>query len=77
MEVKLFIEESRKLQIAALEQARSAGKAEEALPAIATAFFATSAALAMHREAALGIEGGHDEVRAAIDEFISTIEPGS
>ncbi|MDG2001731.1 MAG: helix-turn-helix domain containing protein [Novosphingobium sp.] len=77
VEVKLFIEESRKLQIAALEQARSAGKAEEALPAIATAFFATSAALAMHREAALGIEGGHDEVRAAIDEFISTIEPGS
>jgi AcrR family transcriptional regulator len=74
LEVKDFIEESRKLQITALERAMASGKADGALPAVA-AFFATSAALAMHREAAIGIESGHVEVRAAIDRFIGAIDP--
>jgi AcrR family transcriptional regulator len=77
LEVKDFIGESRRLQIAALEQAMAAGDAEMAVPAIATAFFATSAALAMHREAALGIDTGHEAVRAVIDRFISAVDPES
>jgi hypothetical protein len=55
----------------------AAGDAEMAVPAIATAFFATSAALAMHREAALGIDTGHEAVRAVIDRFISAVDPES
>lgn len=77
IEVKDFIEESRKLQIAALERARTADNAEGAMPAIAAAFFATSAALAMHREAAIGIEAGHEETRAVIERFIAAVDPGS
>jgi len=76
-EVKDFIGESRNLQVAALERAMAASGAEGALSAIAAAFFATSAALAMHREAAIGIEGGHEEVRAAIGRFIAAIDPDS
>lgn len=77
VEVKDFIEESRRLQIAALERAMASGDDENPLPAIATAFFATSAALAMHREAAIGIDVGHEEVRAVIDRFIAAIDPES
>jgi AcrR family transcriptional regulator len=74
-EVKDFIEESRSLQVAALEQAIAASGAGHTLPPAAAAFFATSAALAMHREAAIGIDSGHDEVRAAIEAFIAAIDP--
>jgi len=77
IEVKDFIEESRRLQIAALDRTRKSGEAENALPAVAAAFFATSAALAMHREAALGIESGHEDLRAVIDQFIAAIDPDS
>jgi AcrR family transcriptional regulator len=77
VEVKDFIEESRQLQVAALEQAAAQGSVDRVMPAIAAAFFATSAALAMHREAAIGIEVGHDEVRAAIGRYIAAIDPDS
>lgn len=74
-EVKDFIEESRRLQVAAFEQAISAGGSKSPLPSAVAAFFATSAALAMHREAAIGIETGHAEVRAAIERFIAAFDP--
>jgi len=77
LEVKDFIEESRRLQVAALERAMASAGAESALSSIAAAFFATSAALAIHREAAIGIDSGHEEVLAAIDRFIATIDPDS
>ncbi len=77
LEVKDFIEESRRLQVAALERVLAAGDDGNALATIAAAFFATSAALAMHREAAIGIEAGHDEVRAAIERYIAAIDPDS
>jgi AcrR family transcriptional regulator len=75
LEVKDFIEESRRLQVAALERAMGAGEADDGLPTVAAAFFATSAALAMHREAAIGIDTGHEQVRAAIDRFITALDP--
>jgi AcrR family transcriptional regulator len=75
LEVKDFIEESRRLQVAALEQAAAQGSVDRVMPSIAAAFFATSAALAMHREAAIGIETGHDEVRAAIGRYIAAVDP--
>jgi AcrR family transcriptional regulator len=74
-EVKDFIEESRRLQVAALERAMGPKRAESEPSAIAAAFFATSAALAMHRESAIGIDAGHEQVRAVIDRFIAAIDP--
>jgi len=74
-EVKDFIEESRRLQVAALERAMGPARVGSETSAIAAAFFATSAALAMHREAAIGIDSGHEQVRAVIDRFIAAIDP--
>lgn len=73
-EVRDFIEESRRLQVAALDQAMAKARTDSSLPAIAAAILATSAALAMHREAAIGIRTGHAEVRAAIEHFIAAHE---
>jgi len=75
IEVKAFIEQSRQLQIAAFEKAARSRGGAPALPPIAAAIFGTSAALALHREAGLGIEAGHGEVRAAIDAFVAAYDP--
>jgi len=76
-EVIAFIEQSRRLQVEALNKAieRKAGKSAAALPPVAATFLATSVGLALTREAALGISMGHGEVAAVIEQFISALEP--
>lgn len=71
IEVRSFIEESRRMQVFALSKAMAGSDKAGSLPPIAAAIFATSAALAVHREAELGIRAGHAEVMAIIDEFIA------
>jgi hypothetical protein len=48
----------------------------DALAPVAAAIFATSTALAMHRETELGIDTGHAEVIAGIEAFIARFENG-
>jgi hypothetical protein len=54
-----------------LAKAMAGREPSDAPPPIAAAIFATSAALAMHREAELGIHAGHADVMAIIDAFIA------
>jgi AcrR family transcriptional regulator len=72
VEVRGYIEESRRMQVFALAKAMTGREQPaDAMPPIAAAIFATSAALAMHREAELGIRTGHAEVMAIIEDFIA------
>jgi AcrR family transcriptional regulator len=71
VEVRSYIEESRRMQVFALSKAMAGREHGDVAPSIAAAIFATSAALAMHREAELGIRTGHAEVMAIIDDFIA------
>lgn len=71
VEVRSYIEESRRMQVFALAKAMAGREQADVAPPIAAAIFATSAALAMHREAELGIRTGHAEVMAIIDDFIA------
>ncbi|HEX7853549.1 MAG TPA: TetR/AcrR family transcriptional regulator [Sphingobium sp.] len=76
-EVIAFIEQSRRMQVAALERAMTAaGKGTPALPPVAAAILASSAALAVLREAAIGVEMGHAELLDVIGSFIGRLEPG-
>lgn len=75
-EVIAYIEQSRRLEVAAIENAmsrRPGGKS--GLPPVALAFLATSAALAMNREAALGVSMGHAEIEQLIAQSLSAFEP--
>jgi AcrR family transcriptional regulator len=71
-EVVDFITFSRQLQIAALEKA-AAGRSD--IPASAMVVLATNVALSLNREAALGIDLGHDATEAMITEILDRIEP--
>jgi AcrR family transcriptional regulator len=71
VEVKRHIEASRKLQVAALTKAMGGKGNRGALSPVAAAIFATSAALALHREAKLGIRTGHAEIKAVINGFLA------
>ncbi|TCM20711.1 TetR family transcriptional regulator [Novosphingobium sp. PhB165] len=73
-EVVAYIETTRRIQIAALEQALGKDLAAR-MPKAAIAILATSAALTLHREAAIGITLGHDEVMKVIEEFIAHYAP--
>lgn len=71
-EVADFITWSRRMQIDALEKAM-AGRADG--PAAAMIVLATNLALSLNREAALGIDLGHDEAEALISTYLDVIEP--
>jgi AcrR family transcriptional regulator len=75
-EVIAYIEQSRRLEIAAINKAivRRAGE-QTGLPPVAIAFLATSAALAMNREAALGVSMGHAEIEQLIARSLAAFEP--
>jgi AcrR family transcriptional regulator len=74
-EVVHFIEESRAIQVRALEQAAQRSAIASRLPAQSLALLATSVALSMTREEQLGITSGHAEVRALIEDVIARYEP--
>lgn len=71
-EVVDFVTFSRQLQITALEKATS-GRSD--IPASAMVVLATNLALSLNREAALGIDLGHDVAEALITEILDRIEP--
>lgn len=70
LEVKAYIQESRQVIADALLKLPAADARDGRLQAVVAAFFATSSAIALHREAALGIDMGHAEVMAAIGQFL-------
>ncbi|MCJ2180845.1 TetR/AcrR family transcriptional regulator [Novosphingobium album (ex Hu et al. 2023)] len=74
-EVAYFIEESRAVQVRAIEGAvsRMAGKAP--LPSSCLALIATSLALSLSREDQLGISAGHEEARDLIHQVFTLYEP--
>jgi len=75
-EVSEFIERSRALQVRALSKAVQRKKGGlAALPSAAVALLATSVALAMNREATLGIFTGHAELERLINDALEALEP--
>ena len=75
-EVIHFIERSRALQVEALTRAMQNGNGGiMGLPPVAITFMATSIALALTREAQLGVSLGHGEVERLIGECLARLEP--
>jgi AcrR family transcriptional regulator len=74
-EVIRFIEESRAIEIEAIQAALARRSAPSAISAPGLALIATSVALSLSREAQLGIDMGHRDVMEVIDQFISSVEP--
>jgi AcrR family transcriptional regulator len=70
-EVRAHIETCRNLQVAALERALRAAGRDSPISPVAATIFANAAALALHREAALGVTDGHADVLAVIADFIA------
>lgn len=74
-EVINFIEESRKIQIKALKTAMARNKNSKfSIPADAIAFMGTSIALALNREAGIGVKKGHAAVKKLIKQFFAEME---
>jgi AcrR family transcriptional regulator len=73
-EVIAFIEDSRRIQFQALSKALKKTGAKSAIPPIALVTLATSVALALNREARLGVHTGHKEINALIARFLKEIE---
>jgi AcrR family transcriptional regulator len=76
-EVIAFIEESRRIQVRALLAAIQGQETERSLPCVALAIIATSVALSLNREAALGITSGHTAVMNVMKRYLSDLEPDS
>jgi AcrR family transcriptional regulator len=77
VEVIAFIETSRRIQAQALERALAkSGRPASDLTPLAAAFIATSAALALTREAELGVTLGHADVQRLIEQALGGLEPG-
>lgn len=75
IEVKNYIEESRKLEVEALEAAmKSSGSEKSSIAPVAAVIIASGTLLAIHREAEIGITEGHDEVRKVIADFIAKLD---
>lgn len=75
-EVIAFVERSRAIQSSALDAAFLRSGNPTGLPPQALSLLATSAALAINREAALGVTTGHEDVLDAIQAVIARLEPG-
>lgn len=76
-EVIDYIERTRALQVEALTRAIGRGGAGglASLPPVAITFMATSFALALNREAQLGISMGHREIEELIAGGLASLEP--
>ena len=75
-EVINFIEASRKMQVKALRHAMARNGTSKNLPnAEIVAFLGTSVALALNREADLGVKRSHAAVKKVISDFFQLLEP--
>jgi AcrR family transcriptional regulator len=75
-EVIAYVEESRRLQVAALTKAaaqRDGGIVD--LPPAAVILLANSLALAITREASIGVSMGHAEIEQVIEQALQAFEP--
>jgi AcrR family transcriptional regulator len=76
-EVVELIERLREVHVEAITRAsREADGGLAGLPAVALSFLASSAALALIRESAIGVSMGHAEVVALIRQAVAALEPG-
>jgi AcrR family transcriptional regulator len=75
LEVQEYIETSRKMHVEALGEAMRGSGLDKVISPEAAAIFAASAALAVHREAQVGVTTGHADVIAVIDGFIARLDP--
>lgn len=73
-EVVRFIEDSRAIQIDTLRAALARRNGAAPVPAEALAILATSLALALNREAQLGVTSGHAAIAAAAEELLAGLE---
>jgi len=73
-EVIHFIEESRAIEIEALEAAAKRNSVDKRLPPAALAIIASSVALSLSRERQLGVTSGHDAVLALVDAFLTDVD---
>lgn len=75
-EVSAHIERMRHIHVEAFTRAAKAKDGGLAgLPPVAISFLASSAALALTREGAIGVAMGHAEVQALIESSIAALEP--
>ena len=74
-EVQEYIETSRKMHVDALAGAMRNSGLDKVMSAEAAAIFGAAAALAVHREAQVGVTMGHADVMAVIDKFIARLDP--
>ncbi len=75
-EVAAFIEESRKMQVQALKKAIAQHPHKDTfLPPEVIAILGSSLALAVNREAAIGVRKGHSLVKKTIESFFDHLEP--
>lgn len=74
-EVTYFIEESRAIQVKAIEAAAARLSEKAPLPSSLLALIATSLALSLSRENELGVSAGHAEARDVIDRVFALYEP--
>lgn len=73
-EVIRFIEESRAIQIGAIEDALSRRNRKGGLPASVIALMATSIGLSLNREEQLGVNLAHADTFAFLDAFLGELE---
>jgi AcrR family transcriptional regulator len=73
-EVIKFIEETRTLQVEAINAAMERRSMPGTLPAPAIALMAASIGLLVNREQQLGVSFGHDEILAIVEQFVTRLE---
>ena len=73
-EVIAFIEESRRIQVAAITAAQKKKSVQLSLPPAALAVIATSVALSVGREAELGTNSGHAAVMEVIWRYLRELD---
>jgi hypothetical protein len=77
-EVIEFIQNSRKIQVEAIRRARArSGASGSQITPDALAFIATSCALALSREAELGVTMSHADVEELIAGMLQGLEPAA
>lgn len=72
-EVVRFIEDARDIQVAAIRKIMGSKESKELKP-VALALLGSSVALAMNREAAIGVTKGHQTVKRLIKSFCDELE---
>jgi len=73
-EVIKFIEETRTLQVEAINAAMERRSVKSPLSAPAIALMAASIGLLVNREQQLGVNFGHDEILAIVEQFVTRLE---